>query len=224
MKTKSLIYLGLIFIISSCQESLNSDEIRIGEQVWMSENLNVTTFRNGDPIPEVKTDEEWVKAGKEGKPAWCYYENRVVQNDSENGKKYGKLYNGYAVCDPRGLAPSGWHIPSDDEWTILTNFLGGEEYAGEKMKTISGGWTHFKYQEAKIKKGTNESGFSGLPGGARNAYNGECYLFGLHGRFWSSTESSKGGLIDRNISTTFNNLFRGSSDKTQGQSVRCIKD
>lgn len=92
--------------------------VKIGAQTWMAENLNVSTFRNGDPIPEVKTNEEWEKAGKEGKPAWCYYDN-----DPVNSSKYGKLYNWFAVNDPRGLAPEGWHIPRVDEWNTLKNYL-----------------------------------------------------------------------------------------------------
>ena len=124
--------------------------IKIDNQVWMAENLNVGNFRNGDPIPEAKTDEEWVSAGKEGKPAWCYYENKI-----ENGVKYGKLYNWYAINDPRGLAPKGWHVPTDTEWRQVTLFLGGEDAAGTKMKSPAG-WTH-------DGNGTNVSGFSGLP-------------------------------------------------------------
>ena len=92
--------------------------VKIGNQEWMSENLNVDHFRNGDIIPEVKSKEDWEEAGKNGQPAWCYYEN-----DPKNGEKYGKFYNWYAVNDPRGLAPEGWHIPSDGEWTEMINFL-----------------------------------------------------------------------------------------------------
>ena len=89
-------------------------EISIGKQVWTTENLNVEKFQNGDLIPFVETDEQWHEAGENEQPAWCYYDN-----DPSNGKKYGKLYNWYAIIDPRGLAPEGWHIPSDKEWTIL---------------------------------------------------------------------------------------------------------
>jgi uncharacterized protein (TIGR02145 family) len=121
----------------------------------MTENLNVDKFRNGDPIPEAKIDEEWEEADENGEPAWCYYDN-----DSTNGVKYGKLYNWYAVTDPRGLAPEGWNVPIDEEWTTLIDFLGGEDVAGTKMKSTSG-W-------AESGNGTKESGFSGLPGGNRS--------------------------------------------------------
>ena len=121
-------------------------EIKIGQQVWTTENLNVDKFRNGEIIPEAKTAAEWHKAGENKQAAWCYY-----NNDSSNGTKYGKLYNWYAVNDPRGLAPEGWHIPSDQEWTDLTNYLGGVEQAGAKMKSKEG-WL-------ENGNGTNESGF-----------------------------------------------------------------
>ncbi|MEY4573638.1 MAG: hypothetical protein RLZ10_2937, partial [Bacteroidota bacterium] len=126
----------------------------IGNQTWMAQNLNTTTFRNGDIIPEAKTNEEWVKADKKKQPAWCFY-----RGNSEEGWKYGKLYNWYAVNDSRGLAPDGWHIPSSEEWTNLINYLGTENI-GEKIKTTEG-W----FQDGN---GNNESGFSGFPGGHRN--------------------------------------------------------
>jgi len=122
--------------------------VEINGQVWMAENLNVVKFRNGDPVPEVKSDEEWAKAGEEGKPAWCYYENAGIK-----GKKYGRLYNWHAVNDSRGLAPIGWHIPSEEEWIKLRDYYGSD--AGIYLKHVEFGG------------GTNESGFSALPGGAR---------------------------------------------------------
>jgi uncharacterized protein (TIGR02145 family) len=115
----------------------------IGNQSWMAENLNTSKFRNGDPIPEVKTDEEWAKALKEGRPAWSYYDN-----DQKKGAKYGKLYNWYAVNDPRGLAPIGWHIPTDNEWTALTDYLGGEGgYTRNKLKAQEKIVTEITYVE-----------------------------------------------------------------------------
>jgi len=88
--------------------------VKIGNQKWMTENLNVEYFRNGDPVPEVKSDSDWKRVGEDKKPAWCYYDN-----DSANGGIYGRLYNWYAVIDPRGLAPEGWHVSSDEEWSNL---------------------------------------------------------------------------------------------------------
>jgi len=169
MKKVSLIFILLIGFgcISYAQT------VTIGTQVWMTKNLDVTTFRNGDPIPQAKTDAEWQRAGKNQQPAWSYY-----NNDPANGAKYGKLYNWYAVNDLRGLAPKGWHVPSDDEWTILHDYLGSD--AGAKMKSKTG-WN-------ENGNGTNSSGFSGLPGGGRNdggAVNG----IGHVGYWWSSSEA-----------------------------------
>ena len=109
--------------------------VAIGSQVWMSTNLNVSTYRNGDVIPQVQDKDAWAKLTT---GAWCYYENNAA-----NGTKYGKLYNWYAVNDARGLAPAGWHIPTDGEWTVLSTYLGGEDVAGKKMKSTSGweSWT-----------------------------------------------------------------------------------
>ena len=134
-------------------------------------------FRNGDPIPEAKTEGEWKAYGDEGEAAWCYYDN-----DPKYGEKYGKLYNWYAVNDPRGLAPKGWHIPTDAEWTELTDYLGGEKKAGAKMKSKKG-WGHGN-------NGTNSSGFSGLPGGYRyyGYFDGSFKNVGHFGLWWSSSE------------------------------------
>jgi len=118
--------LALISYGQKSQASKKEDykKISIDNQVWMAENLNVGNFRNGDPILQAKTDDEWARAGKEGKAAWCDYENKP-----ENGTKYGKLYNWFAVNDQRGLAPEGWHVPTDAEWRQTTLFLGGEDAA-----------------------------------------------------------------------------------------------
>src|SRR5262245_8354555 len=115
-----------------------SQSVTIGSQTWMSRNLDVSRFQNGDPIPEARRIEDWVNAGKNGRPAWCYYENKP-----ELGAIYGRLYNWYAVVDVRRLAPDGWHIPSDPEhtqnpatkeFTQLVKQLGGTHYAGSKLK------------------------------------------------------------------------------------------
>ena len=102
--------------------------IKVGTQIWMADNLNVATFRNGEPIPELKDKEEWLKAGEEGRPACCNYDN-----DPSKGLEYGKLYNWYAVNDKRGLAPEGFHIPNELEWDTLVDYSGDD--AGTKMKS-----------------------------------------------------------------------------------------
>jgi uncharacterized protein (TIGR02145 family) len=184
--------------------------IRIDKLEWMTENLNVSIFRNGDTIPEARTNEEWTTAGKEGKPAWCYYENNV-----ENGVKFGKLYNWYAVTDSRGLSPEGWHVSSDAEWRETTDFLGGEDAAGTKMKSNMG-WD-------REGNGTNESGFSGLPGGCRDL-NGKFCSMGTIGFWWSTKEYDNALAWYRCIDKSPYYVYRTNYYKQNGLSVRCIKD
>jgi uncharacterized protein (TIGR02145 family) len=192
-------------------ETINTEaikEVKIGDQVWMSFNLNTDKFRNGDLIPEAKTNEEWVEAGEKGLPVWCYYEN-----NSTNGGQYGKLYNWFAVNDPRGLAPNDWHIPSDDEWISLVNILGQNE--GLKLKSKDG-WE-------RNGNGTNDSGFSGLPGGYRKK-DGEFKYLGAMGHWWSSTENDNEDGWQITLGFNTNRLMRGDFEKIHGMSVRCIKD
>ena len=141
----SFVVLVVLFIQLSLSISpVLSQDITIGNQVWTSKNLDVSTFRNGEQIPQAKDAAQWEYAAKNNIAAFCYYDY-----DSNNGKVYGKLYNWYAVNDSRGLAPKGYHIPSDAEWTILTDKLGGDVIAGKKMKSkqgwgynYSGGYTN----------------------------------------------------------------------------------
>jgi uncharacterized protein (TIGR02145 family) len=144
--------------------------------------------------------------------AWCYYENK-----EENGTTYGKLYNWFAVNDPRGLAPEGFHIPSDEEWDYLTEYLGGENVAGGKMKEK--GKVHWAEPN---KKANNASGFTGLPGGSCN-YNGTFWCLGEIGKWWSSSDDETEGMSisldsDKGIAQPYY------YDKTSGFSVRCLKD
>lgn len=192
------------------------NEVTIGEQVWMTQNLNVDTFRNGDPIPEAVTIEQWREAGRNRQPAWCYYDNFW-----EYGEIYGKLYNWYAVNDSRGLAPVGYHIPSDAEWTELENFLGTYD-AGIKMKSTSA-WKSYG-------NGTNSSGFSGFPGGMRHS-TGAFESIGWYGKWWSSTEVSTDNAWfsadyawHRYLNYDYDNVLRSNLGKDQGFSVRCLRD
>ncbi|MCX6320118.1 MAG: fibrobacter succinogenes major paralogous domain-containing protein [Bacteroidetes bacterium] len=191
-------------------------EVVIGKQTWMGENLNVSTFRNGDTIPEARTIEEWRAAGKDKKPAWCYY-----NNDIANGALYGKLYNFYAITDARGLAPKGWKIPAANDWVQLSDFLGGQQVAGHTLKSTTSWYT--------TGNGTNASGFSGLASGSRtlaviNQNNG----FGGLGRlcYWWSTTSRKGGDIMVYSLFWKNKKFTPIWDtfSSDGYAVRCIKE
>ena len=194
------------------ENNASLQEIKIGDQTWATTNLNVSRFRNGDEIPEAKTSKEWDKAGADGKPAWCYYDN-----DSANGKKYGKLYNWYAVTDVRDLAPKGWHVPTDAEWTILTDNLGGEEVAGTKIKSKSG-WI-------ENGNGTNTSGFAGLPGGYRTDDEEFDFIgIGKSNGWWSSTESSATKAWHRGLIYILGSVGRNDNNKCMGYSVRCVKD
>jgi len=198
---------------SSISETDNKSKdlgiVTIGTATWAVANLNVSTFRNGDSIPEARTNKEWETAGESGKPAWCYY-----NNDPANGPKYGKLYNWYAVNDPRGLAPAGWALSSDTDWAKLTYYSGGQEAAGERMKSSSG-WS-------EGNNGTNKSGFIGLPGGYR-VENGTFLNLGSIGIWWSSTESKSLSAIDHYLSMS-SSLGRSSSPRQRGESVRCLRN
>ena len=252
----------------------NAQTVTIGTQVWMTKNLDVSTFRNGDPIPEAKSNEEWKKAGENKQPAWCYY-----NNDPANGAKYGKLYNWYAVNDPRGLAPLGYHVPTKAEFMTLYNFFPSN--IGQKVKSepiyetkISyieeGGYNETKWVpcnncsywtekqkantpctacrnkggksvstgkyipitkrkiEEKIQigggHGTNESGFSGLPGGYRLIY-----FEGVGKRYewWSSSTDGEQDLeqaIQMRTSDGMDGINLIREWKGRGLSVRCVKD
>lgn len=209
---KKLVFLVMLWAGLGCtaQAQTSYPSVSIGKQVWMKSNLDVDRFQNGDPIPQAKTDEEWQTAGNNRQPAWCYY-----NNDPENGKTFGKLYNWYAVTDSRGLAPKGWHVPSDAEWTTLTDFLGEANAAGSKMKSTSG-WE-------KNGNGTNESEFTALPGGIRNGY-GNFSVIGKDGCLWSSTAYNADRVWYRSLYYGDDYVGNGRGDKKSGFSVRCIRD
>ena len=196
--------LSLILLLSF---TIKAQDVTIGTQVWTAKNLDVTKYRNGDAIPQVQDKNAWAKL-KTG--AWCYYENKTA-----NGSSYGKLYNWYAVTDPRGLAPKGYHIPTDAEWTTLTNYLGGETIAGTKMKSNTG-WEN-------NGNGTNTSGFAGLPGGYRY-YDGLFSDIGANGYWWSSSESNTVYAWCRYLYSNNDFVTSYGSYKRNGFSVRCIKD
>jgi uncharacterized protein (TIGR02145 family) len=182
-------------------------------QSWMTKNLDVATYRNGDPIPEVTDNAAW---GALTTGAYCYYNN----DSATYAAIYGKLYNWYAVNDPRGLAPEGWHIPTDFDWTTLENCLGGASLAGGKMKTTGTTlWTPFN------TNATNESGFAGLPGGSRSS-NGALFLdVGANGLWWSATENSTTTAWARYLSRGNSTLTRGANvSNAFGISVRCLRD
>lgn len=185
-----------------------------GLQVWTVPNLNVSHFRNGDTIPEARSEAEWLKAAEAGEPAWCYQDN-----DPANGNRYGKLYNWYAVNDPRGLAPEGWHIPANADWSTLVKNLNGVDMAGSGLKSTSTEW--------KSKRGTNKIGFEGLPGGYRQA-DGKFTDLGRSCRWWSNSPpveiQPSGQIYTVVLDDSSVALKYLKSEKGAGYSVRCEKD
>ncbi|MBM2816584.1 MAG: hypothetical protein HW421_3346 [Ignavibacteria bacterium] len=206
-----------LYVFSSCNNNLtnptpnNSPFVTIGSQVWMRKNLDVDHYRNGDSIPEVRDSMQWAKL-KTG--AWCYY-----NNDPAMGAIYGKLYNWYAVNDSRGLAPLGQHIPSDSEWKILVNFLGGDYNASDKLKEA--GTLHWQSPNTHA---SNESGFTALPGGIRYNDNGKYVNIGERSCWWSSKEINEQVSVSLYLTYDRSSLGWFCHYKEYGFSVRCLKD
>ena len=181
-------------------------------QTWMQKNLNVSHYRNGDIIPQVTDPAQWSNLTT---GAWCYYEDNLYSNGILNGTTYGKLYNWYAVKDPRGLAPIGYHIPSDAEWTAFTACLGEENICGGKLKET--GTQHWLGPNTGA---TNESGFTALPGGSRNSMGD----MGDYGFWWTSSQFNSTNSIYRCLRSNSASLYSNNTVKGLGFSVRCIKD
>jgi uncharacterized protein (TIGR02145 family) len=197
------------------------NEVQIGTQIWMTKNLDVSKFRNGEVIPEAKSEEEWDKAYASKQPAWCYF-----NFDSSTGKVNGKLYNWHAVNDKRGLAPAGWHVPSLDEWETMVGFIGAfDENTANKLKSQEG-W--------RDQSGTNETAFNATPAGCycANGSGGFIYLVGQGEltKWWTSTKSS--GVPGAKMIYIETSDYGGVSTRFGindygvglGLSVRCIHD
>jgi uncharacterized protein (TIGR02145 family) len=189
--------------------------IVIGTQEWMAENLKTTIYRNGDAIANVTNNSQWVNLTT---GAWCYYDNY-----SQYDCPYGKLYNWYAVADSRNLCPTGWHVPTDAEWETLTSFLGGLAVAGGKMKSTGLQYWFSLGGCCSIPAATNESGFSGLPGGSRYN-NGTFYDIMEDGYWWSSTEDNTDSAWSRFLFFGSGSVDFFNVNKEEGLSVRCLRD
>jgi uncharacterized protein (TIGR02145 family) len=186
--------------------------VKICDQTWMAKNLDVARYRNGDIIPQVTDPTQWANLTT---GAWCWYNN----DSATFGSVYGRLYNWYAVNDQRGLAPAGWHVPSDLEWTTLSNCLGGANIAGGKMKEV--GTTHWWSPNSGA---TNSSGFSSLPGGNRDYPSGAFGNIGNNQNLWCSTEIDIFSARVRTIDSYNEALHQSTNTKPIGYSVRCVKD
>jgi uncharacterized protein (TIGR02145 family) len=241
---KKILYLFVVIIAYSCSTSNddngNSNTINVPgpivtdidgnvyqsvtncNQTWTKQNLNVSKYSDGTPIPQVQDETQWANLTT---GAWCYFNNTTA-----NGTTYGKLYNWYAVAgiydsasatNPalrKKLAPTGWHVPTDAEWTQVTNCLGGESVAGGKMKS-----TGTSLWQSPNTAATNESDFTGLPGGSRNG-NGSFYAIGSSGFWWSSSEESTATAMERYLNYNDSNVYRYANSKWNGYSVRCLRD
>jgi len=213
-----LIGICLFFILSNELEAQSVKDvdgnlypaITIGTQTWMTENLKVTHYNNGESIVYIDDGDLW---SRQNQGAYCVFDSVYSHK-----KTYGLLYNWYAVTDKRNLCPEGWHVPSDGEWTILTDFLGGEITAGGKLK--ENGFKHWKRPNSKA---SNESEFTALPGGFRN-YDGIFYDMGYYGFWWTSTKEGSRLAWGRGMYYFYGDVNRDNNEMTNGFSVRCLKD
>jgi uncharacterized protein (TIGR02145 family) len=198
------------FNFVSCQDTdlNNHSVVTIGTQTWMASNLRVTHYRDGSLIANVTTSWAGLSTG-----AWCDYDNLAA-----NGTKYGHLYNWYAVSDARNIAPVGWHVPTDADWTTLTTYLGGESVAGGKLKEAGTlNWA------SPNTAATNETGFSALPGGFRLRYGNYEYV-GYNGYWWSSSVYNATDVWYRHVDYYDSGVYDYYCNKSYGMSVRCVRD
>jgi len=190
--------------------------VQIGDQVWMTENLKTTRLNDGTDLALIEEDTAWFNASLNNLPGYCWYLN----DETTYGVTYGPLYNWYTV-ETGKLCPEGWHVPSDAEWTQLTNFLGGAKVSGGMLK--ESGTDHWQSPNTSA---TNESGFTALPAGWREPRGYYDYL-GLMGSWWStdwtSNEFNSFGWV-RLVSFENGETYRDGFAKNIGISVRCIRD
>jgi len=189
------------------------DTVKIGEQVWMAENLKVTHLKDGTPITMVENYDEWASLSL---PAYCWY-----NNDSVNSDPYGALYNSYTI-ETGMLCPEGWHVPTDEEWAELESCYDGAMESGGSLKTAG-----TEFWKTPNTGATNADGFSALPGGYRS-YTGPFNLMHIAGFWWTSSErswfASDPKLLFRSMKYDQEAVVSNVAIKTNGLSVRCIKD
>ena len=218
----TLLIITAVMLVVGCSKNTVTDiddntykTVQIGDQIWMAENLKVTHYRNGDPIPTGHSDSVWISLST---GAYAVYDG----NES-NADTYGYLYNWYAVNDSRNLAPEGWHVPTGDEWRTLVDYLGGKDVAGGKLKEE--GTTHW---DSPNTGATNETGFTALPGGMRYGEfyspNNEGTGMNEYGCFWSSTERNEYNAWRWRVTHSSKMDVYPYATKVWGFSVRCIRD
>ena len=194
------LFLLLLSGLAACNSSPGEgiESVTIGGNEWMAKNLDTDRYRNGDPVRHAAGEEEWRDAIAKEEGAWCYYEN-----DEGNRRRYGKLYNWYAVNDPRGLAPEGWRVAGESEWRKLVVALGGDREAGARLR--------------------ERDGFNALRAGSRNCL-GTFYGRGQHAYFWTSSEAGRYEAWDREIGAFGGEVRRIKVNKSIGFSVRCVRE
>jgi uncharacterized protein (TIGR02145 family) len=228
MRLLTLLLLFPLFLFSQKPKKLNSKDlvkinvtgipnqnqqttIKIGSQIWMTSNLDVSHFRNGDSIKEAKTDKEWDECAKNQIPAWCYYHNK-----QDIGKKSGKLYNWYAVNDSRGLAPVGYKIPDEKDWSRLVNKLGGESIAAPKMR-------YGKIWGDSILVLSSKDNFGAINSGWRKRTDEKIEFLNNGAYWWSATAHSNKISWTRYLVLNSKEVKSYCYDKGSGLSVRCLK-
>jgi len=198
--------------------------ITIGTQTWMAENLRVTHYRNGDPIANVKDNNAW---GNQTAGAYCSYGNT---SNVDSIATYGYLYNWFTCVDERELCPDGWHVPTDEEWTTLITYLDNGENGFDPNGTGDNGIVGGRIKEAGTthwgisNRGDNSSGFTALPGGFRQSYNGLYKGYNYRAFFWSSTSYTDMVSLHRSLSSMYTSVVRQTLSNEDGMSVRCVKD
>jgi uncharacterized protein (TIGR02145 family) len=240
MRQQIILFLSIILvtaIISSCKNQTNGeskksittnpspsaavdadgniyDTVHIGAQAWMKQNLKTTHYRDGSAITEVEDSAAWanIYSTSATTPAWCYYNGNAANNAT-----YGKLYNWYAVTDPRNVFPTGYHVPTDSDWTVLSNYLGRDEVSGGHLKSTSELWL------TPNTCADNSSGFTALPAGTRN-YTGAFNYLGGNSTFWSSTTATSTLAWFRDLYYNDSSCVRDDYVKANGFSVRCVGD
>lgn len=184
--------------------------ITVGSQIWMASNLKTTKYRDGTSIPNITDNASWFNLTT---GAYCDYDNTI-----SNSNIYGRLYNWYTATDSHNICPIGWHIPTDAEWTTLITYIGGTSNGGKLKETGTNHW------QSPNTGATNETGFTALPGGLRNSADNGFVSIMSSGNWWSSTESDVLNALDKELYSDDNYIDGGGIEKTDGLSIRCIKD
>jgi uncharacterized protein (TIGR02145 family) len=227
MKSKNhlvptIIMVAILVLTASCKKAADNPTVTdidgnvyhtvtIGTQVWMVENLKTTKYDNGEQIQIGTDDSSW---GGLTSGAYCWIGSNIANKD-----EYGAIYNWFAVIDPRNLAPTGWHVATDADWTTLTTYLGGESVAGGKLKEA--GLTHWTTPNTGA---TNQFGFTALPAGDRD-YVAGFYDLGTRGGWWTSTIYNVSFAYSRMVGNDYSYIGRVNTYyQEEGLSVRCVKD